>query len=343
MNLLRAVFKKFIPVFSILLLVIVIGTFGYWYLGHMHNTLFECFYMTMITITTVGYGEIVDVSHTPYGRMFTIFIALSGIGAFTFILTNFTAVIVSGELNNAFRQLQSLSRVKKMDKHYIICGSGEIGFQIAEELYLTKRQFVIIDKSEIEVSRYKDQEILFVPGDATDEHVLEAAGINKAAGLFAVTGDDNYNLVITFTARQLKDDLRIVAKCKEVKNLDKLKKAGADSVISPYMIGGLRMVSEMVRPTAVSFLDSMLREREKNFRVEEIILSKHVTGKSIGSLSLGNIEDALLLAVRHVEKWLYKPEDSYIVQPGDTFVFMMTPEARLMLEEKIGSLSSDEL
>ncbi|MBI2416951.1 MAG: potassium channel protein [Ignavibacteriales bacterium] len=343
MNLLRAVFRKFIPVFSILLLVIVIGTFGYWYLGHMHNTLFECFYMTMITITTVGYGEIVDVSHTPYGRMFTIIIALSGIGAFTFILTNFTAVIVSGELNNAFRQLQSLSRVKKMDKHYIICGSGEIGFQIAEELYLTKRQFVIIDKSEIEVSRYKDQEILFVPGDATDEHVLEAAGINRAAGLFAVTGDDNYNLVITFTARQMQDDLRIVAKCKEVKNLDKLKKAGADSVISPYMIGGLRMVSEMVRPTAVSFLDSMLREREKNFRVEEIILSKHVTGKSIDSLSLGNIEDALLLAVRHDEKWLYKPEGNYTVQPGDTFVFMMTPEARLMLEEKLGRLSSDEL
>lgn len=335
MKTLFLVLKRFIPAVSILLMVIISGTFGYYYLGARQNTLLDCFYMTMITITTIGYGEILHVNQTEAGRLFTVAVALSGIGAFTYILTNFTAIIVSGELSLAFRKLQSLKQVKRMNNHFIICGSGEIGFQIAEELYLTKRQFVIIDKSELELSRYSGQDVSFVSGDATDEHVLTSAGIERAAGLFAVTGDDNYNLVITFTARQLKDTLRIVAKCKEQKNLDKLKKAGADSVISPYLIGGLRMVSEMVRPTAVSFLDSMLREREKNFRVEEVSLNPRLAGTTLAALSLKETPDALLLAVHSGQNWIYNPEPDYTLQEGDALVLMMTPEARILLENAV--------
>lgn len=336
MKILSGVLKRFIPVIIIMLVVILTGTFGYWSLSHFKGTLFDCLYMTIITITTIGYGEILPVAQTGHGRVFTMFVAVSGIGAFTYILTNITAIIVSGELHKAFVHYLTLKRINNMKKHFIICGSGEVGYQIAEELLLTKRDFVIIDKNDSELSRYSTQKVNFIYGDGTDESVLEQAGIKEAAGIFAVTGDDNYNLVITFTAKQLNPGIRIISKVKDAKHIDKLEKAGADSVISPYLIGGLRMVSEMVRPAVVSFLDSMLREREKNFRIEEMRVADTRAGKTLESLGIYNLPDALLLSVHSGENWIYNPPKKHMLNAGDTLVFLTTPEDRSEIEKIIG-------
>jgi voltage-gated potassium channel len=208
-----------------------------------------------------------------------------------------------------------------------------VGWYIASELHATKRPHVIVDanKKNIESSLESLHDEVFIEGDATDSNTLLRAGVEKAAGLFAVTGDDNQNLVVTLTAKQLNPQLRVVTRCNDIRNTEKMKKAGADAVVSPSAIGGLRMASEMVRPTVVSFLDIMLRDREKNLRVEELPVPDSCVGRPVSALDLKRCSHALLLAIRTGDNWVYNPPESCVIDRGNTLVFMTTPEGRAEL------------
>jgi voltage-gated potassium channel len=326
--------RRILAAIFVLITIIILGTVGFWSLSHFRESLFDCFYMTIITITTIGYGELLTVNTTHAGRLFTIFVALGGIGSFTFILTYFIALLASGAFFKAFRQYITSRKAKKMKQHFIICGSGEIGYSIAEELLLTQREFIIVDITDAGASRYLGRDVHFLIGDATDEGVLLKAGIKAAAGLFAVAGDDNLNLVITFTARQMNDTMRIIAKARSANHIEKLRKAGADAVISPYLVGGLRMVSEMVRPAVVSFLDMMLRERDSNYRIEEINVPADAIGKTISDTRMQKRDNSLLLALQSQGQWIYNPPLDYLLQEQDVLVFLATPDGRAALEER---------
>jgi len=290
--------------------------------------------MTFITIATIGYSEIVDMSHNPAGRIFTVFVAISGIGVATYILTNLTAFMVEGEMTETFRRRKMEKSIKKLKRHYIVCGIEGVGFHILNELSETKRPHVIvdIDRGRIDKALELFQEELFIEGDATDSDALIAAGVKEASGLFAVTGDDNQNLVISLTAKQLNPQVRVVARCRDLKNVEKMKKAGADAVVSPTFIGGLRMASEMVRSTAVSFLDTMLRDKEKNLRVEEMTVSESLAGKPVSALNLSDYPNILLLAVKTEGGWTYNPPADHVMKLWDTLIFMTTPDERDKLE-----------
>lgn len=325
-------FHRFVISFSVLFLIIAGGTAGFYYLSGYEASLVDCFYMTFITITTIGYGEIVNLHGNPYGRIFTMMVAVSGIGVFTYMLSNFTAFVIGDELAKSYKKRRERRMIENYKNHYIICGSGEIGHQIADELLLTKREFILIDKLEPEFPEELAKKIIVLIGDATDEALLRAAGIERASGVFAVTGDDNYNLVITFTAKNLNPNLRIVAKCRDLKNIEKIKKAGANSVISPYLIGGLRIVSEMIRPTVVSFLDTMLRDREKNLRIEEIDIPASYKGKKLSELNLESHAGVLVLALKEDAKWIFNPNKEIVLGTNNTVVAMVTPEERHKLK-----------
>lgn len=326
---------KFMRTGIFMVLVFATGTIGYRLIGGRSYSLLDCLYMTFITITTIGYGEIIDMSGNPAGRVFTIFIALSGISIATYILSNITAFMVEGELSKAFRRKRMKKMIMKLREHYIVCGLDGVGFHIVGELAGTKRPYVMvdIDKGEIERVLETFPDAVFIEGDATDSDTLSEAGIAEAKGLFAVTGDDNQNLVISLTAKQLNPNVRVVASCKDLKNIGKMKKAGADAVVSPTSIGGLRMASEMVRSTVVSFLDTMLRDKEKNLRIEEISVPSGFSAKPVLESGLGRHPNALLLAVRAESEWIYNPPDTYVVKPGDTLIFMTTPDERNTLEK----------
>ena len=154
----------------------------------------------------------------------------------------------------------------------------------------------------------------------------------EAKGLFAATGDDNQNLVISLTAKQINPEIKVVARCSDTRNTAKMRKAGANSIISPDQIGGLRMASEMVRPTVVSFLDVMLRDTEKNLRVEEVSAPDSFNGKSIKSLGLKDHPGILLMAIRRGTDWIYNPPADYSVRLEDILVFMSTSDSRRELE-----------
>ena len=323
-------YRKFIWAGAILLAIILIGTVGYWFIGGRQYSFVDTLYMTIITISTIGFGEIIDLSGNVAGRIFTIFIAISGVGVLLYFITNITALVVEGELKESFRRRKMEKTAGNSRDHYIVCGLGSVGFYIVNELRVTKRPHVLVDADKKNIERclelFKDE--VLIEGDATDSETLLKAGIEKARGLFAVTGDDNQNLVVSLTAKQLNPNLRVVARCNEIRNSQKMSKAGADAIVSPTSIGGLRMASEMIRPTVVSFLDTMLRDREKGLRVEELPVPGSFVGKSLSALNLKRHTNALLLAVKTGEDWIYNPAENYVIAPESTFVFMTTPEGR---------------
>lgn len=330
-------YKKFIVTAILLLIVITIGTFGYWLISDRQSPLIDCVYMTFITVSTIGYGEIINLSGNAAGRIFTIFIAFLGIGISAYLLSNFTAFIVEGELKETFWRKKMEKRVNTFKNHYIVCGIEGVGLYVVKELFETKRLQVIVDvdKEKIEKILEAFPEIAFIVGDATDDNILLKTGIKNAGGLFAVTGDDNNNLVISLTAKQLNPDARVVARCSQVNHIEKLKKAGADAVVSPTFIGGLRMASEMVRPAVVSFLDVMLRDKEKNLRIEEVVVPSSFSGKPIAALNLKKNRDLLLLAVKAREEWIYNPPDDYILSAHSVLIFLGAPEERQKLEKML--------
>jgi voltage-gated potassium channel len=326
--------KKNVGLAAFLGVTLSAGTLGYSILGNGQYSFVDCLYMTVITITTIGYGEIVDLSHNPAGRIFTMFIAFSGIGIATYLFSNVTALMVEGRLKEIFWRKRMEKEIAKLRKHYIICSAEDVGFYVTNELHITKRPYVIVDtdKTKIERALKTFPELLFVEGDATDSDILLKAGIREAAGLFAVTGDDNQNLVISLTAKQILPGIKIVAKCNDLKNLDKIKKAGADAVVSPSFIGGLRIASEMIRPTAVSFIDVMLRDRDKNLRIEEVPVPSSFEGKPLRALNMHPFPSILLLAIKTNGDWVYNPPKDYILKRGNILVVMITTEDRLHLE-----------
>ncbi len=325
------IYKKFFLAGFSLFFIVFLGTVGYWFIGGKNYSLMDCLYMTIITVATIGFEEVIDLSGNSLGRGFTIFIALSGIGTFTYILSTFTAFIVEGDLNESFRRRKMEKLIKKLKDHYIVCGVEGVGFHIISELYETKRDFLAIDtdRGRIEKVLQSFKDLIYIVGDPTDNETLIKAGIKEAKGLFASTNDDNQNLVITLTAKQLNSEIRVIASCNDLKNSEKIKKAGADSTVSPAYIGGLRMASEMVRPTVVSFLNIMMRDKAKNLRVEA---PEYFSGKPLSELKLRKYPNILLLAVRTKDDWIFNPPEDYNVKKGDFLIFMTTPEERFELE-----------
>lgn len=338
-NLYLQIYKRFALAGIAIASVLLMGTIGYKFIGGDKYTIIDCLYMTVITVATIGYGEIIDMSASPAGRVFTMFIALFGIGIMTYIFSNFTAFVVEGELNEAFGRMKMEKMVKGLNEHYIVCGIEGVGFNIVKELYEIGRPHVIVDIDKNKINKLLEEirNEIFIEGDATDGDTLLKAGIKDAKGLFAVTGNDNQNLVISLTAKQINPNIKVVVRCHDTKNMEKIKMAGADSVVSPTLIGGLRMASEMIRPMVVSFLDVMLRDKEKNLRIEEVSAPQSFAERTVASLNMKRHPNILLLAVRTKTDWIYNPPDDYVVKPENTLIFMTTPDGRNELEKVFAS------
>lgn len=322
---------------SLLLGILAFGTIGYKLIGGSEYSVFDCLYMTVITVSTVGFEEVIDLHKHPGGRALTIFLIITGMGILLYVVSNFTAFIVEGDMLTVFRRRRMEKILSKIENHYIVCGVGRIGLHIVQELLQTGHAVVVIDMSEEQTGGFMEAfpDIAVLSGDAVDNDLLLAARIDRARGLFVSTGHDKDNLVITMSARQLSRNIRIVTRCNEMKNFDKLKRAGADSVVSANLIGGLRMASEMVRPTVVSFLDIMLRDQETNLRVEEVLVPQesHAANRMIGDLNLQSVADVLLLAIKRDDNnWLYNPKSDFVVEPGMRLIIMGSPDDRIRVE-----------
>lgn len=315
--------------------VLVLGTIVFHQIGSdVGTTWSDAVYMAMITMTTVGYGEIVPIV-TLWERLATGFFALAGFGSLTFLFTSLSVFFLEQDLDSTLGRSRMEKEIGRLNRHFIVCGYGRVGQNIGRELGLTERSYVAVDPDEASLEGLVEHfpDLLFLAGDASDDEVLRAANIGAAEGLFAVTGDDSRNLMICITAKQINPNIRIVARCHEVRNMQKLKKVGADSVVSPDFTGGMRMTSAMVRPKVVSFLDQMLRS-ELQLRVEEVVVPQGFLPCQIRDV-LDMEEHYVLVAMQEGGEWYFNPSRSLTLKVGQVLIVMASPDGRKQLEGRL--------
>jgi len=285
--------------------------------------------MTVITLSTVGYGEVLPgMQDMTFARVWTVGLIVLGSGTLLYFVSTLTAIIVEGDLGGILRRNRMQQRIDRLEGHIIVCGVGTTGIHVVEELRSIGTQFVVVDNDGERLARLVEEgfpALLYVVGDAAEDHVLQRAGIARAKGVVAALHDDPSNLFVTVTARALNPKLRIVAKAVEPSAGSKLLRAGADSCVSPNQIGGLRLVSEMVRPRVVQFLDQMLRDKDKNLRIDEITIpvGSSLAGRALRDSELRRHADVLVIAIRDVEgKYVYNPGPATTLEPGITLIVL---------------------
>ncbi len=262
--------------------------------------------MAAITIATVGYGEIVPITGNSAATSFTIFLMFSSMGIIMMLTATFTAFILEGELKNIMWQRKIRKMTAKLENHFIICGYGNTGEHIVDEMIATQRPFIVIEKNPERIALLQSRNILALERDVLLDETLIEVGIQRAAGLVTTLGADKDNLLIVISARELNPKLRIISRGIEAHIHPKLKKAGADSVISSNKIGGLRMVSELVRPHVVTFLDKMLRtknEKGDSVRIDEIAFKResNFINKTLGDTNICKQHSIQVLAYYHAK------------------------------------------
>lgn len=323
----RAVRQRLALPIALLGLTMLAGAVGYRLIGGPDVSLLDALYMTVNAVTTTGFREAVDVSRSVAGRVFTMGLLFVGATVGVYSISAVTAFIVEGDLTEGFRRRRMARTIEAMTDHYIICGVGQAGLAVLQELQSTKRQVVVIEADEGNAERLSDEypEVPILRGDFTDDEVLQRAGITRAAGIVLCVDSDKDSLVGTVMARQLNPAIRIVARATDNRAITRLRSAGADAVVSPGLIGGMRLASELVRPSVVSFLDRMLRATDQSMRIEEVEVpdGSPLAGHTIHELDTRQFANLLVLAVMTPDqKTIYNPPHEMRVSPGSTLIVM---------------------
>lgn len=309
--------------------------------------LLDALYLSAITLTTVGYGDNLNLLSLPQpgrtiGEIFSITYLLVAYGVVVWASSTVVAYLVEGSLSGVLLKRRIQRRINMLNNHYILCGIGITGIAITEEFQKTGHQLVIVELEKELVSQlnsaFPNDEMLIIEGDATEESVLLQAGILRAKGIICNLSNDRDNLFLTLTARAMNNWLRIVTRGVEPRSKEKMLRAGADSVVYPGTIGALRMASEMLRPTVVSFLDKMLRDVRQQ-RVSEVKLTANskYAGKTLRDSGIykdtGMLVLAILLRNEEGEEFIYNPSADYVLEQGSVLVVIGDVEQVRTLEK----------
>ena len=311
--------KKLWISFLMLVGIILFGTFGYYLLENM--SLFESLYMTIITISTVGFSEIRPLS--PASRAVTMVVIILGISVGTYTIGIIVRVFVEGELMRFFGRRKVQKIISDMENHYIICGFGRIGRIICEELHADNMNFIVIDQNPDTIPDLESFHYLYLNMDATSENALLKAGIMKARGLVTAVSSDADNVFITLTAKGLKPDIFILARASEGKNEDKLLRSGATRVVTPYHIGGRRMAQVLKRPTVVDFIDVATMGNKLGLMMEELSIKENsrLVGKNLIESYLRRDFGIIIVAIKKLSgEMIFNPLPSEKIEAGDVLV-----------------------
>lgn len=319
----------------ILLSLLIVGTAGYRYLEGM--SVLDSLYMTVTTITTVGFGEVKPLS--PVGRVFTMGLIFGGVGLAAFVANMILTAIVFGDLRGTLQVERRRQMLSRMKNHTIVCGYGRVGRHVATELKREGMSLVIIDKDPQRVKNAEQAGFLAIPGNAANESQLIAAGIQQARHLVAAVSSDAENVFIVLTARGLQPDLHIVARANYEDSEPKLVKARANRVITPYSITGRRMVSLLVRPDVADFLDEVMHSSGLELFLEQVMIrpGSPLAGQTLWEVQLRSTTGVTVLACKPPSGGLITaPKPEMILQPQMLLIVLGTQDQLRALETMAG-------
>lgn len=311
--------KQLISAAGMIWLVILFGTVGYVVVEGW--SFWDSFYMTVTTLTTVGYKEVHAL--TFRGQVFTVILIIGGVGTVLYALTAGAKVLLEGELQEIYGRKMVEKKLKDLKGHFIVCGYGRMGKVIARELEHERLQFVVIEKHEILLDADQKEEMLIVQGDATKDELLKKVGVERAQCLISVLPTDAENLYVVLSSRGLNSKLLIVARAGEEGSEQKLIRAGADRVVSPYYIGGLRIAHAVLKPAVVDFIEFATKSGNIALQIEEIIVqrSSKLAGNNLDQCGIGRELGIIIVAIKQENgEMKFNPNFRTVIEPGDTLI-----------------------
>jgi len=303
--------------------LLLIGTIGF----HVIESLsfLDSLYMTIITVFTVGFREIKEPL-SPVGQVFTIFIILGGVGTVLYTFTKLAEVVYEGTINKIWRRRRMEKKIQKLKDHYIICGHGRLGNTVRERLEEENLPFVVIDNSEEGLVELKGkQDCLHMEGDATNEEVLIKAGIKRAKALAALLATDADNLYLVMTVKLINPSLFVLSKVMDEEAERKILQIGANKVVSPYKLSGLKIAQGLIRPTLVDFLDLIIRRSELSLLMEEMIVKKNsrIAKRTLTECDIRRKANIIVVAIKKPgEDIVFNPSPSVDIESGDTLLVL---------------------
>jgi voltage-gated potassium channel len=323
--------RKLIMSVLISITILLSGTLGYMVIEDW--PFFDALYMTVITLTTVGFGEIHELGHT--GRIFTIVLIFVGVGVILYIISMVTQFVVEGRIREVLGRRKLEKQIQKLKDHYIICGYGRVGQTICDILSSKPLKLVVIDKDPGKTEELHNKDLLYIEGEAADENVLLAAGIERAKSLITALGADMDNVYVTLSARGINPNLFIMGRSGDVGSGKKLLRAGANKVVSPYRIGARRMTQMILRPTVTDFLDLAMMERNMNIQMEEIPVSSasNLIGIPLQDSGIRRDLNLIIIAIKKTSgDMLFNPSSKATIEAGDTVIAVGESDNLIKLE-----------
>jgi len=314
-------FSKVFYSFVILLCIIVLGTLGY--ILFEGWSLLDSFYQTIITISTVGFGEVNTLSDN--GKLFTAFLIITSFGTFAYAITSITSYVASGDYRFYFREYKQMKKVENLKNHVIICGYGRVGSKALDTLNEHKRKCLIIEKDEKIIEYFRANTLInYIKGDATQDELLLKSGIKKAKALITTLPSDSENLFVVLTARELNPNITIIARASKASSVKKLKIGGADNVIMPDSLGGSHMAQLIATPDVLEFIDEISIEGENKVNIESIDFSEIPSDFQYKKISDLKAEFSVCNIIGYKD-----PSGNFIVNPKDSLEII--PKCKLIV------------
>ncbi len=302
-------------------LIFVLGTAGYMIVEEWD--LFDSVYMMIITLATVGYGEVHPLSKA--GRIITSVVILTGVGTFFYLAGAIVQLVIEGHIQNIFGRRWMRRAIEKMQGHTIVCGYGRIGSIVAREIMAEGHDVVVLERSQALVEDLERKGMAFISGDATKDDVLLAAGLSRAKALVSALTDEAANVYVTLTARQLNPDIYIVARSDSPDHSQRLSRAGANQVLFPHLYGGMRMAQSVLRPTVLGFMDLAMRGDIEDLQMEQLTISQDspVAGKDLIHSQLRQRFNVIVIGIKKPDgKLLFNPQPQAVLESGDTLILV---------------------
>ena len=319
-------YRKFNLVITILTALLLIGTLGYKLL--LDVSIVDALYMTVITISTVGYAEVAIMD--AKAKLFTIFLIFLSLGTVGYIFSSIVSYFLEGDLKVALRRRRMEVGITKLKDHYIICGGGETGGNAIKQFKKSNVPFIVIDKDEEIIKELVKNKIYAIQGDATEEEVLDKVRIKFAKGLISSLSTDADNVYTVLTAREMNSNLYIVSRAINKNANERLKKAGANNTISPNEIGGSRMAALMLRPTVIAFLDIVTHDGELILDLEDVTICEGsiIINMNLMEARIPEKTGLIVLAIKKAsnKKLVFNPSSNQVLKMGDTMVVLGTEE-----------------